>query len=139
MKVLIVEDHIEVLDCIRSYFVDHGHEVATATTAPDGIALLGSFSPDFALIDLRLPKGNGQMIIQDIARRRPDCQTKMIVITADDNLELRRDLKNYGVMEYLFKPITVRELDDLLTVMSPPPVLEVEETPEQKISENDEV
>ena len=114
MKILVVEDHLDVLDCLRSYFVQHEHDVLSATTAQEAIQLLQRETPDLALIDLKLPRGNGRMVIQDIVRRCRNPMPRMVVITADDNLELRKELIGYGVSDYLFKPITIRDLDDLI-------------------------
>lgn len=113
MKVLVVEDQLEVLECLRSYFTDRFHEVRAASTAEEALALLdreGDFQ--LALVDMLLPRGHGRQVIQEIWRR--NLPTRPIVITACDDLELRRELLALGVSEYLFKPVTIRDLDQLV-------------------------
>ena len=119
MKILIVEDHVEVLECFRSYFGGRGFEVVTACTVPDAIRLVRAGPLAMAFIDLRLPGGDGQQVVREIAALRetnPDFpMTRMVIVTADDDLNRRQELMRYGVSHYLFKPITIRDLEELVS------------------------
>lgn len=114
MRILIVEDQAEVIECLRSYFEGLGHLVQTAPNAEEALALIrqhqGAGSPpyDLAFVDLILPKGHGRDVIRGI-----DPPTRIIVVTASDDLELRKEMLALGVSEYLFKPVTVRDLEAL--------------------------
>ncbi len=117
MKILLVEDQIEVLDCLRSYFEERGNEVTAVSDAEQALATLNSNLQagqnfDLAFVDLLLPIGHGRQVIQEIAKQK--IPTRVIVVTASDDLELRQEMLNYGVSEYLFKPITIRDLERLL-------------------------
>ncbi len=114
MRILIVEDQIDVLDCLRSYAQAQGNQVLTASTAPEALACLDHGVPDVALIDLMLPQGNGRQVIEEISKRK--LPTRVVVITACDDLQLRRELLSYGIAsyDYLFKPVTIRDLDALM-------------------------
>lgn len=112
MKILIVEDQLEVLECLRSYSLSLGCEVMTATTAQEAIAMLDRITPDLAFVDLTLPQGNGRQVVYEIYRR--GLPSRMVVVTACDDLDIRKDLMNHGVSDYLFKPITIHDLDQLL-------------------------
>ena len=114
MTILIVEDQLEVLDCLRSYTTQGGHRVFTASTADEAINWLSRVQPDLAFIDLLLPRGHGRQVIQEVAKRR--LPTRLVVITACDDLTLRQELISYGVAQsdYLFKPVTIRDLEQLL-------------------------
>lgn len=122
MKILIVEDQLDVLECLRSYFTERGHEVQTACTAEEAIARLNGSPPDLAFIDLVLPRGHGRQVIQEMAKR--GLPTRKVVITACDDLSLRRELlSSYGVgaSDYLFKPIALCEIEALLAPSPAPP------------------
>ena len=112
MKILIVEDQVDVLECLRSYSIGLGYEVMTAATAGDAIALLDRATPDLAFIDLILPQGSGRQVVREIYRRRLPSRT--VVITACDDLSIRKELMAQGVSDYLFKPVTIRDLEQLL-------------------------
>ena len=112
MQILIVEDHLDVLDYLRSYLEGKGHDTLTASTADEAIAWLDRSSPDMAFVDLLLARGHGRQVIQEISKR--GLSSRMVVITACDDLELRKELLAHGVTNYLFKPVTIRDLDLLL-------------------------
>lgn len=118
MRILIVEDQLDVLECLRSYVQAQGSQVLTASTAHEAVACLDRAIPDVALIDLMLPQGHGREVIEEISKRQ--LPTRVVVITACDDLQLRQELLSYGVAsyDYLFKPVTVRDLDALLETSS---------------------
>lgn len=112
MRILIVEDQLDVLECLRAYSSELGYEVVTACTADEAIRALHRAPPDLAFIDLILPQGNGRQVVQEIFKNQFPART--VVITACDDLDIRKELKAMGVSEYLFKPVTIRDLDQLL-------------------------
>ncbi|MBI3615360.1 MAG: response regulator [Candidatus Omnitrophica bacterium] len=118
MRVLLVEDQLDILECLRLYFEEHGHEVATACTVEEAVGRLESMEPDIAFVDLILPGGHGRTVLQEMIKRR--LPTRKIVITACDDLGLRRELLEMGVSDYLFKPVTIRDLDLLLNPAADP-------------------
>lgn len=111
MRILIVEDHLEVLECLRDYFSGKGHEVATAATTEEAISSLNRLSPDLAIVDMLLPKGHGREVLREIRKR--GLPTRVVVVTGSDDLELKKEAKSLGVSDYLFKPVTLRDLDAL--------------------------
>ena len=112
MQILLVEDDLDVLEYLRLYLIERGHEVMSALTADEALRWLDCSSPELALVDLRLAKGHGRQVIYEISKRK--LGTRMVVITASDDLELRREMQTYGVSAYLFKPITIRDLDEVV-------------------------
>ena len=116
-QVLIVEDELDLLECLRSYLTDREHDVLTASTVDEALRWLAQATPDMALIDLRLPGGHGRLIVQDIRKRQ--LPTRIVIMTGCADLELRRELLASGVSDDLFKPIQLRELNALLTSTPP--------------------
>ena len=114
MDILIVEDEGDILDFLRSYFADRGHTVMTASTVEESMGWLRAAAPDLALVDLRLPHGHGRMIVKAIKDRH--LATKIAVVTACDDLDVRRELLGCGVDHYLFKPVALKDLEALLTI-----------------------
>ena len=112
MQLLIVEDELEMLECLRNYFAQSGHQVASACSIDEALTSLGRSQPDVAFVDMMLPGGHGRRIIQEISKRQ--LPTRVVVITACDDLELRREMLGYGVCAYLFKPVTISDLNALL-------------------------
>jgi len=116
-QVLIVEDELDLLECLRAYLTERGHEVFTASTVEEALQWLARISPDMALVDLRLPDGSGRTIVQEIHKRH--LPTRIVVVTGCADLDLRRELLASGVTDYLFKPIQLKEVQQLLTEAAP--------------------
>ena len=113
MRILVVEDDLDVLQCIRSYFTERGHEVLAACTAAEAVEQLKKgLPPALAFVDLLLPNSHGRTVIEELSRLQ--YPTRVVVITACDDLELRKELIQHGVHRYLFKPITIRDIDAVL-------------------------
>ena len=136
MTILLVEDQLDVLDCLRSYFSDKGFDVLTACTAQEAISLLDRIEVNMVFTDLVLPRGDGRMVVQEIAKR--GLPTRMVVITGCDDLKLRQELLSLGVTDYLFKPIALSDLNALLKpLLHPAPSVEPVPGSEEDLSEEE--
>lgn len=77
-KVLVVEDSPESLQMLGKLFAHHGYQVQAARTATAAIRML-DWSPDFVLLDLMLPDGNGIVVLQRI--REMNLSASVAIIT----------------------------------------------------------
>jgi CheY-like chemotaxis protein len=60
--------------------------------------------PDLMLLDLNLPKADGQRVLSEF-RKHPECgHTPVIVVSSADNQKDRALLANYGISRYFRKP-----------------------------------
>jgi two-component system, cell cycle sensor histidine kinase and response regulator CckA len=112
MRVLLVDDEIELLRLLSQYLVRSGHEVITAETkaiALDEAAKEGS-TLDAAVIDLCLPDGNGEDVARRIAVLHP--HAKLIISTGYAH-EPSGDLN--GRVTVLQKPFLPRALLHVLS------------------------
>lgn len=103
IRVLLVDDALEVRDRIREEFEGHREFAiaAEASTVADAIALMGETEPDVVLLDLGLPDGSGLEVLnatQGVARR-----PLVIVLTNTDDAEVRRRCLSLGAHAVLDK------------------------------------
>ncbi|MGF6302972.1 CheY-like chemotaxis protein [Paraburkholderia sp. WC7.3g] len=61
-----------------------GHEVKRATNGPDALAIVESFSPDIALIDIAMPGMDGQELAELLRLRAQCSQTKLVALTGSN-------------------------------------------------------
>jgi CheY-like chemotaxis protein len=86
-EMYIVRDGAEALDFVRR--MGHPGE------AP---------CPDLMLLDLNLPKADGQQVLSEF-RKHPECgHTPVIVVSSADNQKDRGLLAKYGISRYFRKP-----------------------------------
>ncbi|MGH2873780.1 MAG: response regulator [Solirubrobacteraceae bacterium] len=59
MRVLAVDDELQILRALRLVLRSHGFEVQTAATMEEGLDRLALSPVDAAIVDLLLPDGDG--------------------------------------------------------------------------------
>lgn len=129
-RLLIVEDHPNLLRSMRRGLELLGHEVLTAETGEEGYALAIQHDVELVVLDLMLPGKNGFEILRDLRQARFD--KPVLVQTAKHSREDLERVQQYGAIGLLLKPFAfadlVTRINELLeqavarasTVESPP-------------------
>jgi two-component system, NtrC family, response regulator AtoC len=121
-KILIVEDEVLFARAVQKHLQKAGYECEHAENLADARAIAKQFSPDFVLLDMRLPDGNGLDLLPELA----SSGMAVIVMTAYGDISDAVNAIKLGAIDYLKKPIDLEEL--LLSVQKN------EKTAELKIS-----
>jgi len=108
MKILIIEDELEIASSIKDYFRPSGVQCEMAANASDALFKIGLYDYDCILLDLMLPDGNGFDILKELKRKNKT--EGVIIISAKENLETRLEGFNLGADDYLTKPFHLAEL-----------------------------
>jgi diguanylate cyclase (GGDEF)-like protein len=108
ISLLIVEDEPRYLESTRLLLAQYVHSIDAALTAAQAFALLSEKHYDLALLDLRLPDGNGHEIMAHIRAHHPDC--RIIVASGDSQIESAIQSLRLGAYDYLRKPYEPEEL-----------------------------
>jgi two-component system, OmpR family, KDP operon response regulator KdpE len=107
LRVLLVEDDRDLRATLRDALQVEGHDVLTAASLSEGLALLEHGGIDFVLLDLGLPDGDGEALLASLRRHR---NWPALVISARDATEHKIRLLDAGADDYLTKPFSVAEL-----------------------------
>jgi DNA-binding response OmpR family regulator len=108
-KVLLVEDDLWLAQLYKDVLESNVMEVDIASTADIALERLDSYLPDLIVLDMFLPKHNGLELLHEIASYTDTAKVPVIVLSSafkhDFGMpELR--WREYGVVEYLYKPLT---------------------------------
>jgi DNA-binding response OmpR family regulator len=108
MRLLLIEDDLELQSLLRRGFADEGIALECATGFRDGLrqAELGEF--DVILLDVGLPGGDGFELCRRI--RASAVATPVLMLTARAALDDRVRGLEGGADDYLTKPFAFREL-----------------------------
>lgn len=108
MRILLVEDNKELAERIAQHMRRGGFAIDHVASIDAGSTVLADFPYSFALLDRRLPDGDGLSLASMIRRRQPECY--IFVISALDAVDDRIEGLNAGADDYLTKPFNLDEL-----------------------------
>jgi DNA-binding NarL/FixJ family response regulator len=86
IRVFLLDDHEVVRRGVRELLEaeEDMTVVGEAGTAEEALARIPATRPDVAVLDVRLPDGDGVSVCREIRSRRPDVQCLMLTSFADD-------------------------------------------------------
>jgi DNA-binding response OmpR family regulator len=116
MKILIVEDELELSESIVTYLKSEGHLCENALTYNAATEKISLYEYDIVLVDLNLPDGNGIQIIRQLKEAK--FKGGIIITSARDTLDDRITGLNSGADDYLIKPFHLQELNARIKSLS---------------------
>lgn len=102
MRILIIEDNDDILNCMKIRLNSIGLCVDIANNGIEGEEKAYVNDYDLILLDLFLPDKDGLEILKYL--RSEGVQTPVIVITASNSSKDISNLLNYGADDYIVKP-----------------------------------
>ncbi|MEO1069069.1 MAG: two-component system response regulator RppA [Cyanobacteria bacterium J06638_6] len=108
MKILLVDDEVELADPLSRLLKREGYDVDVATEGEAGRALARQGGYDLLILDWMLPGLSGLEICRQVRSRQDS--TPVLFLTAKDTLNDRVDGLDAGADDYLVKPFELREL-----------------------------
>jgi DNA-binding NtrC family response regulator len=112
MKLLIVDDEVELCGLLREHFEEHfDGEIFTATTPSEALRLLEQLQPEGMLLDINL---RSRLSGFDVLARASDLSpaTKVIMVTGSNDFESIEKAMMLGAVDYITKPFTVQYLEE---------------------------
>jgi DNA-binding NtrC family response regulator len=106
--VLVVDDEKLIRVWLEAHLGDAGYQVMLAESAAAARDLFQRTPPDAALLDLRLPDGNGMDLLKEFLET--DDQLVAIILTAHGDISTAVEAVKLGAFHFLEKP---PKLDDL--------------------------
>ena len=111
--VLIVDDEADIRELLVLTLMRMGVEADTAATVEHAFARLSERAYDLCLTDMRLPDGDGLMILKHIAENYGN--TPVAVITAFGSTDNAVAALKEGAFDYIAKPIQLKQLREVIT------------------------
>ena len=111
-KILIVEDEPVVRNLLLSIFTRHKCSVTCATTLAEATVCVGRESFDLMMLDIRLPDGDGQRFLEQVATlpERP----LVVMVTGYGTIESAVACMRAGAFDYALKPFAPSQIDVIL-------------------------
>lgn len=108
MNILLVEDNITIVKCLKYAFEKNNYNLAYTTTIFDANNYLKNNSNiDLIILDITLPDGNGIQLFEEKIKK---LEIPTIFLTAKDDEETVVKGLTIGAEDYITKPFSTKEL-----------------------------
>jgi len=107
-SLLLVDDDAALRRRLARAFEERGFAVREADGVAAALALAREESPELAVVDLRVPDGDGLDVVR--ALKRIDPTTIVVVLTGYGSIATALEAVRLGATHYLTKPADVEEL-----------------------------
>ena len=104
-KILVIEDSKTFNNFITTLLKQYKYHVEQSYSLKESIYFLNKEKFDFILLDLNLPDAQGEFLIDSIKELT---DTKIIVMTADENTNQRDEYFQKGVIDYFIKTTPIQ-------------------------------
>jgi len=107
-SVLVVDDDDVFRTRLGKAFQDRGFEVRTAHDAAQAIRLAGQDSPEFAVVDLRMPGASGLDVVRELHAIDP--ASVIVMLTGYGSIATAVEAVRAGAVHYLSKPVDIDQI-----------------------------
>jgi len=122
-SLLIVDDDAPLRNRLARAMEQRGFTVVSAASVTEGLEVLGTAPPAYAVVDLRLEDGNGLEVVEALRAARDD--VRIVMLTGYGNIATAVVAIKAGAVDFLAKPVDADQLTAALIEterpLPPPP------------------
>jgi DNA-binding NtrC family response regulator len=107
-KILVVDDDTLLRTIIAERLERHGHKVSVAGSNAEAHALLRQGAPDVALLDVRLPDGDGTTLLAELTQ---ELDVQCVMMTAHTSVQTAVAALRQGARDFLEKPFSLDRME----------------------------
>ncbi len=108
IKILLVDDDVNILSVYSKILIQEGHEVVTVENGQAAILLMEKEEFECIITDVYMPKIGGIDLITQV--KQLNSSAYVIVISGRSNIKIAVDVMKKGVYSFIEKPIDVNAL-----------------------------
>lgn len=113
MKILIVDDDMNILRLYKYELMEEGYEVLTAETGKEAMRLFDEHEPDLVSLDILIPDIDGIQLLKKMKEKRP--RMPVIMTTAYD---YKDDFSVWASDSYVIKSSDTTELKKTIKALT---------------------
>jgi CheY-like chemotaxis protein len=116
-KILIVEDNPQNMRLIEMALSAESYTLLEATNGEEALEVVKKERPDLIIMDIQLPKMSGLEVTRKLREIPEFSRTSIIAVTAYAMKGDEKKALDAGCNAYLSKPISARDLPNLIAKM----------------------
>jgi two-component system response regulator RegA len=101
-SILVVDDDDRFRERLVRALAERGHEAQGARNVEEARRLANAESPEWAIVDLRMPGASGMELVRDLLAIDP--ATRVVVLTGYGSIATAVEAVKLGAVDYLTKP-----------------------------------
>ena len=109
-KILIADDERGIVENLRDLFESKGFNTVYAYEGIRAIEVAHKEKPDLIILDLNMPAGTGQTVIQNLKSRNETKEIPILVLSGMDEPHLKQKVVALGAKDFVPKPYDVEDL-----------------------------
>ncbi|PYO46121.1 MAG: hypothetical protein DMD84_27035, partial [Candidatus Rokuibacteriota bacterium] len=110
-RILVVDDELGPRESLRM-LLKPAYQITTADSGRAALQLLPQIRPDVVILDIKMPEMDGLEVLRRVKRADPTIE--VVMITAYASLETVKLALTHGAFEYLIKPFSRQDLEDVV-------------------------
>ena len=110
-RVLVVDDELGPRESLRM-LLKPSYLIQTADSGRAALEQIPAYRPDIVILDIKMPEIDGLEVLRRI--KRIDPAIEVVMITAYASLETVKLALTHGAFEYLIKPFSRQDLEDVV-------------------------
>ncbi len=114
MKLLIIEDDINLANTLARRLTKYGFDCIIANDAAQALVQLNQYTPSHVLLDMKLGDDNGLLLIKPIKELVPSCH--IVLLTGFASIASAVEAIRIGANDYLTKPVDMATLIKALDI-----------------------
>lgn len=112
VKILIVDDEVDVCRFAKSFFEARGLTVFTSQKGQEALEIFKKEAPDIVLIDVKMEGMDGVALLKEI--KKIDKEANIIMVSAIEDMDVIEEAKRHGAAAYITKPLVLEELEKIV-------------------------
>ena len=111
VRILLVDGDVTAVEPLAELLKAEGHIVSVAHDGEAALESFDSFAPDLAIVELRLPKLNGFLLVRSVRTKVRFESTPIVALTSCDSPVDRERTKQLGFAYHFAKPADLKQLE----------------------------
>ena len=110
MRILVVDDELDIREFVQYNLVKEGYDVACATNGREALKLASEFRPHLILMDMMMPEMDGREACRALRANPTTAKMMIVFLSAVCEEESLVECYEAGADDYITKPVSMKVL-----------------------------
>jgi signal transduction histidine kinase len=113
-RILLADDNVDFTTSLAALLRARGHEVRIAQDGAEALATAERFNPEFAFLDLGMPKVHGYEVARRLREQPATAECVLVAVTGWGQEDDRQRAREAGFDRHIVKPVSPSDIEAIL-------------------------